>query len=286
MDRPFNVFGEDPAPNGSGGSPFRFPELPIINPAVPAPPPAPPRSQREKYGALFYLGIAGLLFVILLVGWFGYGVWSNRDIWMDVYAVHDASRPEADRIQAAFRLANNPGFADVQKLDVSLRKDPPELARYLLAESVSTEAVARDPRGYTMLVARSEGWPDWLRLVLSRRLAYGAGRGYDVPPDPLDELKRRPDPMIGLWATYALAVLPRSGPDPTMTAELEKAAKAPDASGELAALLLAALRAPEGEREDRLDDASTWLRRHHPEAAKIWQGCTIRDHRLVREGGG
>jgi hypothetical protein len=285
MDRPFNVFGENPAPNGSGGSPFRFPDLPIINPGFPTPPPAPARSQREKYGGLFYLGIAGLLFMVVLVGWFGYGVWSNWDIWMDVYAMHNASRPEADRIEAAYRIAGTPRVGDVQKLDMSLMKDPPELARYLLAESVSTDVVARDPRGYTMLVVRSEGWPDWLRLLLSRRLAYGAVRGYDIPPDPLDELKRRSDPMIDLWATYALAVLPRSGPDPVRTSELEKAAKASDAVGELAALLLAALRAPEGEREARLDDATTWLRHHHPQATKIWQGWTIRDHRLVREGG-
>ncbi|MGP0062398.1 MAG: hypothetical protein ACLQGP_02185, partial [Isosphaeraceae bacterium] len=124
-----NVFGDDPAPNGSGGSPFRFPELPIINPGVPTPPPASTRSQREKYGGLFYLGIAGLLFLIALVGWFGYGIWSNRDIWMDVYAVHDTSRPEVDRIEAAFRLSGNPQFSDVQKLDISLRRDPPELER-------------------------------------------------------------------------------------------------------------------------------------------------------------
>ncbi len=278
-----NGFGENPAPNGSDRAPFRFPDLPIINPAVPTPPPASTRSQREKYGGLFYLGIAGLAFMVLLVGWFGYGVWSNWDIWSDVYAVHDASRPDADRIEAAFQLAGNSRFADVQKLEISLSKDPPELARYLLAESVSTEVVARDPRGYTMLVARSEGWPDWLRLLLSRRLAYGAGRGYDIPRDPLDELKRHSDPMIGLWATFALAVLPRSGPDPVMTAELEKAAHNADINGELAALLLAALRLPEGERENRLDEVTTWLRRHHPQAAKIWQGWEVRDHRLVRK---
>ena len=237
-----NGFGENPAPNGAGRGPFRFPDLPIINPGVSTPPPAPARSQREKYGGLFYLGIGGLLFIVVLVGWFGHGVWSNRDIWADVYTVHDATRPDADRIEAAFRLAGNPRLADVQKLDISLRKDPPELARYVLAESVSTELVARDPRGYSMLVARSEGWPDWLRLLLSRRLAYGAGRGYDVPPDPLDELRRRSDPMIDLWAIYALAMLPRSGPDPAMTAELEKASHNSDADGELAARLLAALR--------------------------------------------
>ncbi len=90
--------------------------------------------------------------------------------------------------------------------------------------------------------------------------------------------------MIGLWATYALAVLPRSGPDPAMVADLEKAARSHDADGELAALLLAALRSPEGERERRLDEATTWLRRHHPQAAKIWQGREAGEPRPAREG--
>ncbi|MGP0067524.1 MAG: hypothetical protein ACLQGP_28510, partial [Isosphaeraceae bacterium] len=160
---------------------------------------------------------------------------------------------------------------------------PPELARYLLAEAVSTESAARDPRAYAMLVARSEGWPDWLRLLLSRRLAYGAVRGYDIPREPLDELKRHADPMIRLWATFAMAALTPSNPDPTTTAELEKAAGHADADGELAALLLAALHAPAGDRETRLDEATNWLRRHHPQAAKIWQGWTIREGRLVRD---
>ena len=283
-DRPYNGFGEIPASNGSGGSPFRFPDLPIINPGLATPPPAPPLSQREKYGGLFYLGSAGLLFMVGLLGWFGYGVWSNRDVWTDVFTVHDASRPETDRVAAAYRLAENLRFGDVQKLDVSLSKGLPELARYVLAEAVSTEAVARDPRAFGLLVARSEGWPDWLRLLLSRRLAYGALRGYDVAPSVFEELKRQSDPMIGLWATYALAVLPRSGPDSGMTAELEKAARNADINGELANLLLAALRSPTGEREKRLDEATTWLRQHHPQAAKIWQGWAIRDGRLVRVG--
>ena len=42
-----------------------------------------------------------------------------------------------------------------------------------------------------------------------------------IPREALDELKRHSDPMIGLWATYSLAVLPRGGPDPAPAAELE-----------------------------------------------------------------
>ena len=70
--------------------------------------------------------------------------------------------------------------------------------------------------------------------------------------------------MIGLWATYSSAVLPRTGPDPALTADLEKAARAQGPTGELARRLLEALRATGEEREHRLDEATEWLRRHHP----------------------
>src|SRR5262249_36981592 len=149
----------------------RFPDLPILNPGGRVTP--APRGQREKYGALFYLGIAGLLLLLVLIGWFAYGVWSHRDLWAEVYVLHNRGRTESDRIEAAYRLSRNPRLADAQKMEISLRRDLPDLARYLLAEAVSTEAVARDPRAYAMAVARSPGWPDWLRLLLARRLTYG-----------------------------------------------------------------------------------------------------------------
>jgi hypothetical protein len=267
---------ERPSSYGSDRGPVPFPELPIINPAVPLAATASSRSQREKYGALFYLGIGGLVILVALIGWFGHGLWSNRDIWADVYTLSDARRPEAERVRAALRLGANPRLDDSQKMELSLRKDLPDLARYVLAESVSTELVARDPRSYAMVVARSPGWPDWLRLLLSRRLAYAAGRGYAIPREPLEELKQHPDSIIRLWATYSLAVLPRSGLDSAMIGELEEASHAADARGELAPRLLGAIQVIR-ERESRLDEATIWMRRHHPEAAKIWQGWDIRD---------
>jgi hypothetical protein len=276
---------KDAPVEGDGEGP-RFPDLPILNPRdVPAAATAPPRSQREKYGGLFYLGIAGLVVLIALVAWFGHGLWSNRDIWADVYVLNDASRPEADRLDAALWLARNPRLDDGPRLEMALRKDLPPLARYLLAESVSTELVAHDPRSYALTVARSEGWPDWLRLVLSRRLAYGAGRGYDVPREALEELKRHADPMIGVWATYSLAVLPHGDPDPVTTAELERAAQGEGPTGDLAALLRPGLAATGEERELQLDEATGWLRRHHPQAAEIWRGWEVLDRLVVPSTG-
>jgi hypothetical protein len=276
------VPSEDPAVPDFGESPVRFPSLPIVNPTVT--PPAPPRGQREKYGALFYLGVAGLVLLVGLVGWFVHGVWSHRDLWADVYLMHDSSRTEAERVAAAARLGRDPRLADPQKLEMSLRRDLPDLARYRLAEAVSTDWVARDPRSTALAVARSPGWPDWLRLLLARRLAYGAARGYDIPREALEELKRHPDPMIGLWATYALAAGSGTASDPARAAELEKSTATPGPIGELAAQLLGALRITPEERERRLDEATIWLRRHHPQAAKVWQGRDARDPRPVPDG--
>ena len=245
-------FGENPGPR-------HFPKLPILNQSE-----LPALNQREKYGGLFYLGIGGLLVLIVLVSWFSFNVWNLRDVWRDVYALHDGSRPEAERIQAAFRLSRDSRLGDAQLMEMSLDRRIPDLARYLLAEAVSTDAVARDPRSYAFTVARSPDWPDWLRLVLARRLAYGAGRGYEIPREALDELAKHTDPMIALWAKYALAESPDG--DAVLSKELEKAAAEPGETATLAKFLLTALPASETTRKPTLDDATDWMRRHHPGA--------------------
>jgi hypothetical protein len=259
-----------------GDSPNGFPKLPILSQAE-----LPALTQREKYGGLFYLGIGGLLVLIALVGWFSYSVWAVRDVFTDVYLLHDATRPQADRNQAAFRLTQNARLNDTQLMQMSLERDLPDLARYLLAEAVSTDAVAHDPRSYALSMARSPDWPDWLRLVLARRLAYGAGRGYAIPRDPVEELARHADPMISLWATCALAEL--AGADPVGTAKLERAAAEKGGPGELATSLLAALRSSEADCEDRLDATTFWMHHHHPQSAKIWEGWAVKNGRLVQE---
>ena len=136
---------------------------------------------RDKYGGLLYLGVAGLVVLGVMIGWFGYNVWQLRDVWAEVYALHDSKRSDAERIQSALKLSRDPRVTDRQLMEICLHRDLPEQARYLLAEAVSTEAVASDPRGYALAAALSPDWPDWLRLVLSRRLAYGASRGYADP---------------------------------------------------------------------------------------------------------
>jgi hypothetical protein len=249
--------------SGSANGRNGFPELPILHSVPP-----PPRTERDKYGGLLYLGAGGLAVLIVFITWFGYRVWQLRDVWAQVYALHDPTRSDAARIDSAMTLSRDKRVADHQLMEICLRRDLPDRARYVLAEAVSTEAVARDPRAFALTVAMSPDWPDWLRLVLARRLAYGAGRGYAIPESALDELAKHSDPMIRIWANYALAVLP--GVKSEAGARLVEAARAPDDSRKLAAMLLAARDGPASEREHRLDEATIWMREHHPQAAKIW----------------
>ena len=258
-------------------TPFEFPKLPILSPAEIPPPPR--LSQREKYGGLFYVGIAGLVLLCLMVGWFAYGFWSLRDVWEDVYVLHNPRRTELDRVQAAFRLSRDPRVNDGQRMEICLRRDVPDLARYLLAEAISTDAVASDPRSFSLAVARSSDWPDWLRLLLARRLLYGAVRRYAIPPEALDELAAHSDRMIAVWAKATLGLLEaRSDP----AAALEQKSQIPGSAGELSVRLRNAIQSPAPERERRLDEVTVWIRTHHTQATKIWAGWNEVDGRLER----
>jgi hypothetical protein len=268
----------------------RFPKLPIVTPDPPAP---PARAGLQKYGGLLHLGLIGLSILVALMAWFAIQVWQMRDVWANIYILHNPARSEADRIQAAFALSRDSRVNDAQLMQMCLERDLPDLARYLLAEAVRTDAVVRDPRGYTLSAVRSPEWPEWLRLLLGRRIAYGTGRGlrrqkdsareaFAIPSDSLEELARHPDPMIVLWADYAMATGPDAADD--AVARLKKAARGADERAELAKMLVAALDGSPSEREDRLDQATIWMRHHHPQAAKIWQGYVVQAGKLIKVG--
>lgn len=249
-----------------------YPKLPII-PSTP-PPPLPSKTT-DKYGSLRYLALAGLVVVVALVGWFGFGVWSLRDVWRNVYIVNDPKRPEADRIDAAEALARDPRPTQRQRWDLALSRNPPPLARYLLAESLTAEAVSADPRGYALAVSRSEGWPDWLRLLILRPLAYWAADhpgGHTLPREPLVELTRHADPILALWARYTLAA---SEDDRDAADALRADARRDGPNRDLAQTLAVALpgatkgSTPEFRRR-ALDMATAWVRDHHPEAVRLF----------------
>jgi hypothetical protein len=256
-----------------------FPSLPIITPPLPA------RSQREKFGTLFYVGIIGLAVLVALVGWFGYRMWSMRDVWSNIYVLNDARMSEAMRVQAAFALSRDRRVEQNQLWDLCLNRKLPELARYTLAEAIGPELVAQDPQGYASAVTLSPDWPSWLRLVLVRPLAYAATRGHALSRERLGELCRRyirDDPALRLWALYALAVQPR--PDPQTVIEIERVSQADGPNRELAELFLDAVGSNESHRLEVLDRATAWNREHHPDTRRLWQGWTVREGTLVKSG--
>jgi hypothetical protein len=254
-----------------------FPSLPIVTPDPPR------RSERDKYGGLFYLGAIGLAILVALVGWFAWGAWSHRVVWTNIYILHDRHRPEAERVQAAYALSRDPRVNQRQYWDICLRTPLPGLARYLVAEALTAEAVSADPRGYALTVARSPGWPIWLRLLLTRPLAYAAAQGLAIPAAPLGELRDRgDDPATVLWADFALALASSAPADRADAVKgLTGAAEGDGPERALARTLLDALKAEGPERMRRLDEATLWLRLHHPEAARLWSGWRIEGDRLV-----
>ena len=265
--------------------PNSFPELPIVTPD-------PPRlTLREKYGSLYYLGIAGLVITIGMVGLFAFGVWATRDIWRAFYVLNDPSRPESERIKSAWVLARSNTVNDAQRMQVALTKDLPLLARYVVAEGLTSEAIRADPKGYALMVARSEGWPDWLRLLMARPMAYGAGEGYRIAWEPLDLLRENKDPAIALWATYTRAVMPPG--DPTASTLAGSTPASTDGPFRPLAVLLEAASKADGEAQ--VKESSTrqpsWIRtpssRSQQDLGRLGKGPwprrqAVRDFRIPR----
>jgi len=255
----------------------KFPTLPIVTPDPPK------RSTAEKYGALFYLGVAGLLVVVLLVSWFAWSAWSMKSVWVNVYVLHDESKTDVERVQAAYDLAHDPNVNQRQLWDVTLRKSLPPQARYLLAESLTAEAAIADPHAYGVAISKSEGWPDWLRLLLLRPIAYASALGFSVDKPSLIELTSNADPAIALWAEAALAIGPDR--DAENGAVLKRGAESEGPQQALAKILDRAREAiREPERIEALNEATRWVREHHPEALKLWNGWKVQGGKVVRTG--
>ena len=177
-------------------------------------------------------------------------------------------------------MSRDPRFNQRQLWDTALNRKLPPLARYVVAEALTSEAVEADPRGYAVAVAQSEGWPDWLRLLLLRPMAYHAATGRPLPRESLDELTRHADPAIGLWATFTLAA---SGDGQDANAvRLRSSADSAGTWQPLANLMLQALEAPTlANRRAALDTATLWLRSNHPGVSALWSGWIVEDGKLV-----
>jgi hypothetical protein len=249
-------------------------DLPILTPD----PPRKPAS--ERYGGLYYVGIGGLIVLLCLAAWFSVSLWSLRGYLGDVYVLHDPNRTEVDRVNAAWALSRSAQTGQRQYWDDALDRRLPRLARYLMAESLTASATEADPPGYALSVARSEGWPPWLRVLLVCPMAYAGAAGGRFPEEGLEELRRNPDRMVNLWAAYVQAEQP-SGNDAAKALLTEEASRGISTS-ELATQLLAALRAEPEQKGAILHRAELWMRSHHPSAAEVWKGWTLRGDRFVR----
>ncbi|HEY2157939.1 MAG TPA: hypothetical protein VGH33_20085, partial [Isosphaeraceae bacterium] len=236
--------------------------------------------QREKYGSFFYLGIAGLLISLGLVGWFAWGTWSLRDIWTNVYILHDGSRPTEDRIAAAYVLARDGRVTGQQRWDIALRRPLPDLARYLVAESLTTDLVRADPAQFARAVAFSEGWPEWLRLLGLRVVAVAASEGTTFPADALDALERHADPLFACWADYIRAL--SSDGDRAAAARLRGHAEGQGPEARSARELAQAIEAGSFERATHLAAATRLIRIDSPEAAAVWEGWAEDGEHLER----
>ena len=251
-----------------------FPTLPIL-PAEEA----RRLTNREKYGGLFYLGIGGLAVLVALVVWFGASVLALKSLWINVYVLHDASRPESERIAAAYAISRDPNANQRQRWDIALERPLPPLGRYLIAESLDAQAALDDPTAYGLAVSKSEGWPNWLRLLLVRPMVLAAASESLVSIDSLRLLRENSDPAIALWADCGLALAHDSSP--TL---LEATAKSTGPYRELAQVLeKAASTSNLPNRLAALDQATLWLRTHHDEASKLWKGYRVVNDRLVPE---
>ncbi len=261
---------DDPKPR----PPAAFPTLPIVTVDPPR------KTQREKYGSFFYLGIAGLLISVGLVGWFAWQTWSLRHVWTNVYILHDESRPTDDRIAAAYALARDGRVTGQQRWDIALRRPLPDLARYLVAESVTTDLVKADPAEFARVVALSEGWPEWLRLLGLRAMAVSSSEGTTFPPDAIESLAKHADPLFALWADYIRAV---SGDgDRRAAARIREHAEEQGPDARSASELAQAIEAGSFERATHLAAATRLIRTDSPEAARVWEGWAEEGDRLQR----
>ena len=136
------------------------------------------------------------------------------------------------------------------------------------------------------------------RLCPDRGAEPGLARLAPAPPDPPAGLRRRArasrspprrsascatadhDPAIGLWADFALAA--STPADRAAAAALAAAAQRRPARPRAGPAAPRGAASAEGaERTRRLDEATRWLRTHHPEAARVWAGWRVEGDRLV-----
>jgi|GEM_PF-3596081 len=182
-----------------------FPKLTILPDF--SPPPQPRLTNSEKYGSLYWMGIAGLIASIMLVSWFAVNLWMMRDVWQAIYVLHDADSPVDARVQAAEFLSTDPRMEPSQIQPMIFRKSLPEKARYILAEHLDKALSAKDA-GEMLQLLSTEGPtspPNWLRGHLARLAVITLKPDSSFPVTTLTKFIADPDPVVADWAAFGLA---------------------------------------------------------------------------------
>lgn len=259
-------------------------DLPIL-PSNPVPSPTSGRSPTEKYGGLYWLGIGGLVVIVGLIGAFVIGMSRISDVLRLTYVLHDPRESLPTRVQAAYELSQDARTTDRQRWDMAIRTTNPPIARYVLAEGLTVEAVRGDVEGYALAVARSPGWPGWFRWLVFRPMVLRAEED-GQPSGPLIEEIRDALPAEGasrLWVAYF--VLAGGADDLGLIEWARTAMQAGSEAAETSALVGLFDRAlhatTQTEQRQAIADATLWMRGHDPNCRQVWDGWQVVNHRLV-----
>lgn len=185
--------------------PFDFPKLTILPDSGPVPEPAR-LTNLQKYGGLYWLGLAGLVTTFLLVGWFGINLWLMRGVWREIYVLHKEDFPDARRIAAARYLAESPDVQPSQIQPMLFRRPLPDEARLILAESLKKADSVASARQMLGLLA-TEGAtspPPFLRRHLARLSAVTIPADSRFPAESFAALLNDKDLIVADWAAFAL----------------------------------------------------------------------------------
>jgi hypothetical protein len=185
--------------------PFDFPKLPIL-PDSDKPPEQPRLSNLQKYGGLYWLGIGGLVVSVLLVGWFAIQLWLLRDVWREIYVLHNKDLADDRRIAAATFLAKHPRVEAAQIQPMIFRRSLPDQARLLLAEGLKKTDTATSARQMLGLL-ETEGAtspPDYLRGHLARLAALNIPADDRFPVDLFRRMMADRDSAVAAWCAYGL----------------------------------------------------------------------------------
>lgn len=236
----------------------KLPPLVILPPSA-APPPAPKRGSRARYGLLFPLGIVGLVLLVGWVGWFAYRAWALRDVWQAIAIVHDPAQPMDRRLASARFLANDSRATEDQLEPMVFESRLPMRLRVVLADGLARPADL--PNRLPRRMDRYDTIPLAIRLTLLMRMAEAAEPEVRWQATPLERM----GVMGGDQSVQALSLYCRAAAfgNAQAASELQAIAETDASENGLASILAAALQSDTNGRVEQLRRAARRLDQTH-----------------------